>query len=68
MSILQPCPSQLPPICGLVFFEGLINAGAQPGADVEVPVGAEEMEALAGIGRNADMNRNTVQHQTHGNT
>ena len=30
-------------ICGLLFFEGLIDEGAQQGADVEVPLGAEEL-------------------------
>ena len=29
---------------------------------------AEELEPLTGFGRDADMKRNTVQHQTHGNT
>jgi len=31
-------------ICGLVFFEGLVGEGAQPEADVEVPLGAEALE------------------------
>ena len=31
-------------------------------------MGAEELEPLTGFGRDADMKRNTVQHQTHGNT
>ena len=42
--------------------EGLVDEGAQPGADVEVPLGAEELEPLAGFGRDVDMKRNTVQH------
>ena len=48
--------------------EGLIDEGAQPGAEVEVPLGAEELETLAGFGRDADRNWNTVQHKTHDNT
>ena len=48
-------------------IEGLIDEGAHPGADVEVPLGAKEVEPLTGFGRDADMKRNTVQHQTHGN-
>ena len=54
--------------CGLLFFEGLIDEGAQPGADVEGRLGAEELEPLTGFGRDADMKGNTVQHKTHGNT
>ncbi len=46
MSILQPCPSRPLAICGLLFFEGLIDEGAQPGADVEVPLGEEALEAF----------------------
>ena len=46
--------------------EGLIDEGAQPGADVEVPLGAEALETLTGFGRDADMQWNTVQHKdTH---
>ncbi len=63
MSILQPCPSWPLAICGLLFFEGLINEGAQPGADVEVPLGAEAPETLTGFGRDTDMKRYTVQHK-----
>ena len=37
-------------ICGLLFFEGLINEGTQPEAEVEVPLGAEELEPLTGVG------------------
>ena len=48
--------------------EGLIDEGAQPGADVEVPLGAEELETLSGFGRDTDMKWNTVQHQMHNNT
>ena len=48
--------------------EGLIDEGAQPGADVEVPLGAEALETLTGFGRDADMKWNTVQHKTHHNT
>ena len=55
-------------ICGLLFFEGLLDEGAQPGPDVEVPLGAEELETLTGFGRDADMKWNTVQHKTHDNT
>ena len=33
-------------ICGLLFFEGLIDEGPQLGADVKVPLGAEELEPL----------------------
>ena len=55
-------------ICGLLFFEGLIDEGTQPGADVEVPLGAEELETLTGFQRDADMKCNTVQHKTHTNT
>ena len=53
--ILQPCPSRPLAICGLLFFEGLIDEGAQPGAEVEVPLGAEELETLTGFRRDADM-------------
>ena len=46
--------------------EGLVDEGAQPGADVEVPLGAEALETLTGLGRDADMKRYTVQHKdTH---
>ena len=46
--------------------EGLVDEGAQPGADVEVPLGAEALETLTGLGRDADMQWNTVQHwDTH---
>ena len=46
--------------------EGLIDEGAQPGADVEVALGAEALEALTGFGRNADVKWYTVQHKdTH---
>ena len=48
--------------------EGLIDEGAQPGADVEVPLGAEALEPLTGLGRDADMKWYTVQHKTHINT
>ena len=48
--------------------EGLIDEGAQPGPDVEVPLGAEELETLTGFRRDADMKWNTVQHKTHTNT
>ena len=48
--------------------EGLIDEGAQPGAGVEVPAGADELEALTGFGRDTDMKWNTVQHKTHNNT
>ena len=68
MRILQPCPSRPLAICGLLFFEGLIDGGAQPGDDVEVPLGAEELETLTGFGRDADMKWNTGQHKTHDNT
>ena len=43
--------------------EGLVDEGAQLGADVEVPPGAEALEPLAGFGRDADMKRYTVQHK-----
>ena len=46
--------------------EGLADEGAQPGADVEVALGAESLEALTGLGRDADMKWYTVQHKdTH---
>ena len=45
-------------------IEGLVDEGAQPGADVEVTLGAEALEALTGIGRDADMKWNTMQHNT----
>ena len=45
-------------------IEGLVDEGTQPGADVEVALGAEALEALTGIGRDADVNRNTMQHNT----
>ena len=45
-------------------IEGLVDEGTQPGADVEVALGAEALEALTGIGRDADVNRNTKQHRT----
>ena len=48
--------------------EDLINESAQPGAEVEVPLGAEELETLTGFGRDADSKWNTVQHKTHHNT
>ena len=63
MSILQPCPSRPLAICGLLFFEGLIDEGAQPGADVEVPLGMEALKPLTGLGTDADMKRYTVQHK-----
>ena len=54
------------PICGLQFFEGLIDEHAQPEADVEVPLGAKELEPLTGLGRDADVKWYTVQQQdTH---
>ena len=49
--------------CGLLFFEGLISEDPQPGADVEVPLGAEELEPLTGFGRDLDTKRNTAQHK-----
>jgi len=63
VSILQPCPSRPLAICGLLFFEGLISEDPQPGADVEVPLGAEELEPLTGFGRDADRKRYTAQHK-----
>ena len=48
--------------------EGLIDEGAQPGAEVEVPPGAEELEMLTGFGRGPDRKWNTVQHKIHDNT
>ena len=45
-------------------IEGLVDEGAEPGADIEVPLGAEALEALTGIGRDADMKWNTMQHNT----
>ena len=63
MSILQPCPSRPLAICGLLFFEGFIDEGAQPGADVEVPLDDEALETLTGFGRDMDMKRYTVQHR-----
>ena len=46
--------------------EGLVDEGAQPGTDVEVPLGAEALEPLTGFGRDADMKWYTVQHKdTH---
>jgi len=49
-------------ICGLLFFEGLISEDPQPGAEAEVPLGAEALEPLAGFGRDADRKRYTEQH------
>ena len=49
-------------------IEGLIDEGAEPGAEVEVPLGAKALEALTGLGRDADMKWNRVQHKTHNNT
>ncbi len=46
MSILQVCPSRPLAICGLLFFEGLISEDAQPGADVDVPLDDEALEAF----------------------
>ena len=43
--------------------DGLVDEGAQPGAEVEVPLGAEALEPLTGFGKDADMNRYTVQHK-----
>ena len=43
-------------------IEGLVDEGAQPGADVEVVLGAEALEALPRFGRDADMKWNTMQH------
>ena len=48
--------------------EGLADEGAQPGADVEVPLGAEALELLTGFGRDVDVKWNTVQLETHNNT
>ena len=48
--ILQPCNSRPGAICGLLFFEGLIDEGTQPEPEVEVPLGAEELEPLTGVG------------------
>ena len=46
--------------------EGLVDEGAQPVAEVEVPLGAEALQALTGLGRDADMKWYTVQHKdTH---
>ena len=46
--------------------EGLVDEGAQPCADVEMPLGAEALEPLTGFGRDADLKRYTVQHNdTH---
>ena len=50
MCILQPCNSRPGAICGLLFFEGLIDEGTQPEPEVEVPLGAEELEPLTGVG------------------
>ena len=33
-----------------------------------MPLGAEELETLTGVGRDADMKWNTVQHKTRNNT
>jgi len=63
VSILQRCPSRPLAICGLLFFEGLIDEGAQPGARVEAPLGAEALEPLTGFGRDADRKRYTAQHK-----
>ena len=41
-----PCPSRPLAICGLLFFEGFIDEGAQPGADVEVLLDDEALEAF----------------------
>ncbi len=46
VSIHQPCPSRFLPICGLLFFEGFIDEDGQPGADVDVPLAAEALEAF----------------------
>ena len=48
--------------------EGLFDDGAQPGTEVEVPLGAEELETLTGFGRDADTKWNTVQQKIHDNT
>ena len=66
VSILQPCLSRPLAICGLLIFEGLISEDAQPRADVEVPLGAEELEPLTGFGRDADSTRCNM--KTHNNT
>jgi len=50
-------------ICGLLFFEGLVDEGAQPVAEVEVPPGAEEMEPLTDFGTDADVKRYMAQHK-----
>ena len=63
MCILQACLSRPGAICGLLFFEGLIDEGAQPGADVEVPLDAEALETLTGFGRDGDMKWNMVQQK-----
>ena len=55
MSMLQACPSRPLAICGLLYFEGLIDEGSQPGTDVQVPFGAEALEPLPRFGRDADM-------------
>ena len=43
--------------------EGFIDEGPQPGTGVEVALGSEAPEALAGFGRDADMERNIVLHK-----
>ena len=46
--------------------EGLVDEGAQPCADVEMPLDAEALETLTGFGRDSDMKWYTVQHNnTH---
>ena len=62
MSMLQPCLSRPLAICGLLFFEGLVDEGVQPEVEVEAPLGAEALEPLTGFGRDADLKGYTAQH------
>jgi len=55
--------SRLLAICGLLFFKGLISEDPPPGAEVEVPLGAEALEPLPGFGKDADVKRYTEQHK-----
>ena len=41
-------------------IESFLDEGAQPGAEVEVVLGSEAPEALAGLGRDADVEGNRM--------
>ena len=63
MSMLRACPlSASRPSVVFCSSRASSSAGPQPEAEVEVPLGAEALEPLTGLGRDADLKRYTVQH------